>query len=530
MSEPARNRFALDLDDLERQLRGAAQPAKPGSNVDPLVELTRIVGQDDPLKDLFAPRQGETQRSSQPQAQAPGSWQQDRIEPTFQPQVVPLPRASSQAAPAAQPPAELRGALDEFEALLRRTEPARQDEPQPVAVPQRHAYVPESQSGAAAYDDRDLYAQPQPAYQDTLHQPRDLDEDARHGYQAGYESSAAQDHDYAAAHYQPEDEAPAHQPPRSRKGLLTAAALLGVAVVGIGVALAVRGGRSSDSGQPPTITADTGPTKIAPENPGGAEIPNQNKQIYERSADTSAAGTKVVTREEQPVDVQQAARAMQPRVVLPGPGTGTATAPDASPNAQPAGVAAGADPGLVAMPAVPGLGEPRRVRTVTIRPDGAPVPPAGTSEMTSGIVTGSAPPARAPAPQPAARPAPAQSAATPAPVATTPPAAPPTRVAAVAPAQPVTPAPAAPRTDAAGGFVVQLAAPGSESEARATFAALQRKYPDQLAGQSPIIRKTDLSGGKTVYRLRVGPYSREDATSMCSRLQAAGGQCFIAKN
>ena len=31
MSEPARNRFALDLDDLERQLRGAAQPQKPGS-------------------------------------------------------------------------------------------------------------------------------------------------------------------------------------------------------------------------------------------------------------------------------------------------------------------------------------------------------------------------------------------------------------------------------------------------------------------------------------------------------------------
>ena len=31
-------------------------------------------------------------------------------------------------------------------------------------------------------------------------------------------------------------------------------------------------------------------------------------------------------------------------------------------------------------------------------------------------------------------------------------------------------------------------------------------------------------------RLRVGPYSRDDATTMCTALQAAGGQCFIAKN
>ena len=72
--------------------------------------------------------------------------------------------------------------------------------------------------------------------------------------------------------------------------------------------------------------------------------------------------------------------------------------------------------------------------------------------------------------------------------------------------------------------------PGSEAEARATFSALQRKYPDQLGGQAPIVRKTELAGGKTVYRLRVGPYSRDDATTMCTALQAAGGQCFIAKN
>ncbi|WP_332684571.1 SPOR domain-containing protein, partial [Bosea sp. (in: a-proteobacteria)] len=105
-----------------------------------------------------------------------------------------------------------------------------------------------------------------------------------------------------------------------------------------------------------------------------------------------------------------------------------------------------------------------------------------------------------------------------------------TRTASLDPAPAATSAPTVPRADPDGGYAVQLAAPGSEAAARATFSALQRKYPSQLSGQTPIVRRTELAGGKTVYRLRVGPYSREDAATMCTALQAAGGQCFIAKN
>lgn len=78
--------------------------------------------------------------------------------------------------------------------------------------------------------------------------------------------------------------------------------------------------------------------------------------------------------------------------------------------------------------------------------------------------------------------------------------------------------------------MVQLGAPGSESEARASFAALQRRFGDQLSGESPTIRRAELGNGRTVYRLRVGPYSREDAAEKCQALQAAGGQCFVARN
>ncbi|MFO4987333.1 hypothetical protein RCK87_26675, partial [Salmonella enterica subsp. enterica serovar 1,4,[5],12:i:-] len=80
----------------------------------------------------------------------------------------------------------------------------------------------------------------------------------------------------------------------------------------------------------------------------------QNKQIYERSGDASADRTKVVSREEQPVDVEQAARSMAPRPTQPSNGSITPTDTAAA-------ALAPTEPGLVPIPAVPGLGEPRKV-------------------------------------------------------------------------------------------------------------------------------------------------------------------------
>ncbi|WP_336812667.1 SPOR domain-containing protein [Bosea sp. MMO-172] len=520
MSEPARNRFALDLEDLERQLRGAGQTPRPGQQADPLAELTRIVGQDDPLKDIFAERR-------QPPRPAM------RQEPSFEV----VPQLPAPAVPeASQPPAEMRGALDEFEALLRRTEPRRAQAPVPAPVqpaPQQD-FEPD-------FDLPEPLPYARPAAMQGAAQPRDLDEAVpQHHAPAAYaDEPATYDYSHAqqampAPEYG-EDDMPDLEPRRSRKGLWAAAAVIAVGLVGVGAAFTLRGGSATKDGQPPVITADSGPVKVAPANPGGAEIPNQNKQIYERSAEAPAAPTKVVNNEEQPVDVQQAARSMPPRVVA-GAGTALAAAPSA-----PERSIAPAEPGLTPMPPVPGLGEPRKVRTVSIRPDGTPA--QAPIAIDQPIATGSAP-TRSIASQtgnsalaqsrpvqlPAAAAPKIEARATTPPAATTPVA--PTRLASAAPAPaavPPAPATAAVRAGT-GDFVVQLGAPGSESEARATFAALQRKYPQQLGGQAPIVRKTELAGGKTVFRLRVGPYSREDATSMCTALQAAGGQCFIAKN
>jgi hypothetical protein len=278
------------------------------------------------------------------------------------------------------------------------------------------------------------------------------------------------------------------------------------------------GNSSAVTGEPPLIKAASEPIKVQPQNPGGVEIPNQNKQIYERA--NQSGETKIVNREEQPVDVKEVARM---NAGASADATGATAAPSSARAAQPAN-------GL-------NLGEPRKVRTVSIRPDGTVIGSEGSAPRApSPIPTMALPAAAQPTPAPAAQ-APA---AQPRPVASTPAATPkPVPAAAtpasdpspqrVASAQPVAVAPAAaPELTPTGGFTVQLGVSGSESQAQSAFEQYQRKFSD-LEGMPSLIRKAEVNGN-TIYRVRVGPMSRDEASSLCSRLQGQGGQCFVAKN
>ena len=83
----------------------------------------------------------------------------------------------------------------------------------------------------------------------------------------------------------------------------------------------------------------------------------------------------------------------------------------------------------------------------------------------------------------------------------------------------------------ANGYAVQVTSERSESRAQASFRALQEKYPSQLSGREPIIRRADLGVGGIYYRALVGPFaSAEKAAKLCSGLKAAGGDCIIQKN
>jgi cell division septation protein DedD len=81
------------------------------------------------------------------------------------------------------------------------------------------------------------------------------------------------------------------------------------------------------------------------------------------------------------------------------------------------------------------------------------------------------------------------------------------------------------------GYAVQVTSERSEKRAQATFRSLQAKYPNQLNGREPLIRRADLGAAGIYYRALVGPFaSAERAAKLCRGLKAAGGDCIIQKN
>ena len=327
-----------------------------------------------------------------------------------------------------------------------------------------------------------------------------------------------------------------------RRRLVTVGAGVAVVVVAVTGALTYKGLHSTGSGGVPVIQADATPTKVAPKVADGVEIPDQNRQIYEPKAKDSQI--RIVNREEQPLDVAEAARAVQGQ-----------DRPGQERSGQERGETATATPGSASFDA---FGQPRKVRTVVVRPETPPQQPQRDSQAeaapASPIPTMTLP---SDAPQTRVRPGrmaaatpqlPAQTETVqqaPAPVAVQPPPAPertpvvappaavkaktPQRIAAVAPDAADAPATTATVSTApVGGFSVQLGVRTSAREAQAALREMQGKYA-QLAGKPELIRQAEVNG-KTIFRVRVGPLEKAAATSLCSELQSAGGQCFVAKN
>ena len=56
------------------------------------------------------------------------------------------------------------------------------------------------------------------------------------------------------------------------------------------------------------------------------------------------------------------------------------------------------------------------------------------------------------------------------------------------------------------GYAVQITSERSESAAQATFRELRARYPNQLGGRQPIIRRADLGAAGIYYRALVGPF------------------------
>jgi cell division protein FtsN len=152
------------------------------------------------------------------------------------------------------------------------------------------------------------------------------------------------------------------------------------------------------------------------------------------------------------------------------------------------------------------MNEPKRVKTIQIRPDNnaadpAPTASAQTRAPAAKQQSGAAPMAINPQSEPSSR----------------------TKVAKN------TPAPASGATR--GSYMVQVSAQKSEAEAQSSYRSLQAKYPSVLGSREPIISRAELGSSGTWYRVQVGSFSTsEQANALCENLKSAGGQCIVHRN
>lgn len=309
--------------------------------------------------------------------------------------------------------------------------------------------------------------------------------------------------------------------PRSRRSIYLMSAIIIVGMAGIGASFVLKGART-DPQDIATITAPDGPTKVAVEASGASSATGREVTVLERGQQGQRVG--LADTREQPVDLSQV-HERAPRVIgIDGKGAsgaaqnGAAQVPVPTPPAQIHAPRAQEAPAGLA-----GLIEPRKVKTVSVRPDGTLVPNPPPSQV-------------ADVPLPTRRPAtPAVKAATPKlaeRAATTPKPAPTPRAAGEPQQAVLEPTPTASTAGAApakGTYAVQLAAPESEQEARAIQVKVMKKLGTELTGFRTSIRKAAV-GDKTVYRVRVGDLSHEEAVDLCQKMKSGGTDCFVAKN
>ncbi len=355
------------------------------------------------------------------------------------------------------------------------------------------------------------------------------------------------------------------------RGLLMAGTAVVVLLLGGGglyAWLTGPGGAVISSGEPQVIAADKDPVKILPEDPGGKSVPNQDKAVYDRVAGAveDPKQESLISSSEEPVDVVQ--KTLIPET-LPLEGEseaqalGTPVGETEDPRLLPdeTGAAQPAQPDSAEAPTI----TPRKVRTMIVRPDGtlvaqevpeepaaptlekpataepaatpAPGKPALAAPSTASEPAAPAATANAPTgPVPTARPATRAETAAAAPAVQAPAPAAPTEAA--APAQPAAspaPAPAAPETaaaqpqTAAGGYYIQVASLPSQAEAEKSYKNISSKFGSVVGGRAYEIKRAEISGKGTYYRVRISAGSKADAAALCERYKAAGGSCLVTK-
>jgi hypothetical protein len=283
--------------------------------------------------------------------------------------------------------------------------------------------------------------------------------------------------------------------------------------------LAGRGDTSAAvEGGAPVVKADPMPYKYKPDDPGGLQVENQDKLIYDRMA-----------KESPPKRVEN---------LLPEPEAPRAPPIKEPEKPRPAAATKAEEPKADAPKATAEVpkAETPKAKDIAATPEKAPEPAAAAApeepkrdamadlvaQITGETKTPSAPAASAPTAPPASRPMllvpraaedqpSAQVASAPTPLA--------------APA----PAPTSP-TQVPGAISIQLASARSQEAAMSEWKRISGRNADILGSYTPSVVQAEVPEKGTYYRLRVGPFAdKATADALCAQLAQRSVSCITVR-
>jgi hypothetical protein len=394
---------------------------------------------------------------------------------------------------------------------------------QPAYEPQ--AYQPQAYQQQGYQQEHAYQRDPQEAYREA---EQDLDPSRYDDALYGQIETGAQDFQRDPAYpddpyaYQSEYDEELEEPQRRRGLPFKVGAVLALGVFGVAAAYGYHSYfGTTRSGDIPIIKADNSPTKVVPQqSDASAKLPDRMV--------TGDGAEKIVPREEQPVDINS--RSVGPRVVFPNlnqnanPPAAASVAPTAMPPAAPPG----AGPTVVANNGTLPNGEPRKIRTFSVKSD---QPDQSATPVTQPPAAASPPPAPAARNARMAKGSPTQAnASASGPMSLSPQGQPVDTGTQVASTSPTQIAPSAAPAAAAGGYLVSITSQPSEADSQAAFRAMQDKYPSVLGSQSPVIARATTKSGATTYRAGVSFPTHDEAAKFCKSYETVGGQCWVVKN
>lgn len=255
-----------------------------------------------------------------------------------------------------------------------------------------------------------------------------------------------------------------------------------------------------DADDIPVIRADSGLTKMRPEEPGGQVTPHQGRAVFD--AVTGSGNDEAANAGLAPPPERLAAEDLAPAALSPSPPARPETGENADPSVA-ADLAAETAPDPVLL---------TETATDQTAPDEGEDPLAAAVAAAVAEVVGATGPdaatEQAPKYSPTVSPRPTRTAAAPADTAAAP----------------------EPRAEAAASAIqIQLGAFDSKEIAESQWAEIKSRNADFLGGRASVITSVQ-SGGRTLWRLRAGPFeSVPEAAALCRGLEARRQACIVAR-